>query len=144
MTTFQGLSAAAKGFKSRPMKCNTAGLKEGAIVIYDTTVSGQQCKAPTGAGNTGIAGVIVGQQPAAGTAVGDTVEVAYEGFVPVQIGAGLTVTVGDKLITGATDGSAKTRGATVTCDVIGICEETLTAGTNNDLATVRIQPQLIP
>lgn len=143
-TTFQGLSGSPRNYRSRPMQCNTAGLVEGSVVIYDTSKSGQLVKAPTAAGNTGVAGVIVGQQATGGTAVGDLVEVAYEGIVPILLGTTQAVTVGDKLIVAGTDGSVKGRGASTGCDVIAVCEETRTAGANNELITGRIQLQLIP
>jgi hypothetical protein len=62
----------------------------------------------------------------------------------VQLAAGLTVNVGEKVIINGTDGSCKTRGSTTTCDVAGVAESTLTAGSNNDLLLVRLQIQLIP
>jgi hypothetical protein len=140
-TDFIGLSATSLGVKARPMKCATAGLNEGAVVVYDSAVAGNQCKAPTGVGNTGIAGVIWGQQREGGTAAGDDVMVAYEGVVPTQLDAGQAVTVGGKVITSDTDGSVRALGTTDSCDILGVAEQTKTAGASNELINVRLQIQ---
>jgi predicted RecA/RadA family phage recombinase len=142
-TDFIGLSAASKGVKTRTMKCATAGLKEGAVVIHDSSADGNKVKAPTAAANTGIAGVIWGQQPSSGTSAGDDVEVAYEGIVPVQLDATEAVTVGGKVIISDTDGSVKALGTTDSCDILGVTEITKTAGAANELIPVRIQIQFV-
>lgn len=140
-TTPLGLSAAPKKYFSRPMLCATAGLKEGAVVVHDSSAIKDKVKAPTAAGNTGVAGVIVGQQPAAGTSAGDTVEVAWFGIVPVMLDAGQAVTVGGKVQISDVDGSVKALGTTDSCDIVGVTEQTLAAGAANELIDVRLQLQ---
>ena len=140
-TTAIGKAAAPRSYLSRVMRCATAGLKEGAVVIYDSAVALGQVKAPTSGGITGVAGVIVGQQPSAGCAANADVEVAYAGIVPVQLDATEAVTVGGKLQISDVDGSCKALGTTDSCDIVGVTQITQTAGAANELIQVLLQIQ---
>src|ERR1041385_2708426 len=104
-TPFIGYSSTRWSGESKQYKCNTSGLKEGAVMVYDTSVAGQLVKAPAGAGATGVAGVLINAQPSGGTAVGDSVDLQISGIANVLLKAGQTVNVGDKVVIGGTDGS---------------------------------------
>lgn len=138
MSTIIGIASTRYAGNTRQFVINTAGLKEGAIVIHDSSAAGGKVKAPTGAGNSGIAGVIVNQQPAAGTAVGDSVDVQYDGVANVLLGTTLTVTDGGYVIINTTDGSCKALGSTDSCDVLGKTLLTRTAGAANELIPVQL------
>jgi len=140
-TTFIGLSSTRFGGDTKQYQVNTASLKEGAVVIHDSSVAGQKVKAPTGAGNTGIAGVITNAQSASGTAVGDSVDVQYTGIANVLLKATEAVTVGGKVIIADTDGSVKALGTTDSCDILGVSLITKTAGAANEMIPVRLQIQ---
>ncbi len=141
MSTFYGLTAARTPGEIHARKVNTNSLKEGAIVIWDTSAAGNSVKAPTGAAGTGIAGVIVDVLDSAGTVSGSMYNVQSTGICPVLLGNGELVTVGDKVIVNDTDGSCKGLGTTDSCDILGTTLQTLTAGTNNDLVMVELRIQ---
>jgi hypothetical protein len=139
--TFQGLSAYRTPGEIRQVIVNTSGLKEGAIVIWDSSAAGGSTKAPTGAGNTGIAGVLIDVLPSAGTTSGGLYNIQRSGVCPVLLDAGQSVTVGGKVIISDTDGSCKALGTTDSCDILGVALQTLTAGSANDLINVELQIQ---
>ena len=142
MSDFIGLSSTRIGGETKQFSCNTAGLKEGAIVVHDTTAGKNNfVKAPGAAAATGIAGVIVNAQASGGTAVGDSVDVQYTGVANVLLDGTQAVTVGDKVIVSDTDGSCKGLGTTDSCDILGVTLITRTAGAANELIPVRLQIQ---
>lgn len=138
MSTTYGLAASRTGGEIIPVRVNTAGLVEGAIVMWDSAQAKGSVKAPTGAGVVGLAGVLVGQIESGGTASGSEYQMQISGICPVLLDAGQTVTVGNKVIASDTDGSGKALGTTDQCDVLGTALQTLTAGSANDLIMVQL------
>lgn len=141
MPTFIGLTAARTDGKTKMVRVNTTGLKEGAIVIHDSAQAGDSVKAPTGAGNTGIAGVLIDVLESAGTTSGSYYRIQQTGTCAVLLDAGQAVTVGGKVIISDTDGSCKALGTTDSCDILGVALQTLTAGSANDPIMVDLQIQ---
>ncbi len=136
-----GLAAARTRGKVEQVVINTSGLKEGAVVIWDSSVIKRNCKAPTASGNTGIAGVIVDVLDSSGTVSGSSYNIQRTGKCPVLLGNGEAVTVGGKLQINDTDGSVKALGSTDSCDILGVALQTLTAGSANDMIEVELQIQ---
>ena len=89
-TPFIGLSSAAKGRERLyAYKCNTAGLKEGAVLMFDASAPGQLVKAPTGTAVKGVAGVLADVVNAAtGTVIGIDINLQKDGIGNVLIAAG--------------------------------------------------------
>lgn len=140
MSTPLGLSAArtANPDDIRNVLVATTGLKRGAVVIWDSSAIKNKVKAPTGAGNTGVAGVIIDELPSAGTTSGNYYNIQIRGKCPVLLDAGQAVTVGNKVIVSDTDGSVKAISTTDQCDVVGVALQTLTAGSANDPIEVEL------
>lgn len=138
MSTFIGLSAARRDGEVTKYTCGTAGLKEGAVVIFDSSNPGQVI-APGGAGATKVAGVIIDVLGTTGsTAVGDYVNVQRTGICNVLLDATVSCTYGDKLQVADTDGSVKPNTATDSCDIVGVALQTLTAGAANGMISVQL------
>lgn len=140
MSTPYGLAAArtANPDDIRYVLCATSSLQRGAVVIWDSSAIKNKVKAPTGAGDTGVAGVIVDELPSTGTSAGSYYNIQIRGKCPVLLDAGQAVTVGGKVIISDTDGSVKAIGTTDSCDIVGRALQTLTAGSNNDLIEVEL------
>jgi hypothetical protein len=113
-----------------PTTINTAGLFEGAAVIYDT---GNQVKAPTGAKALGFAGLIADVTPPTGTVVGTDLNVQRNKIGMGLLQAGATATRGVGLVIAATDGSLRSfvDGTDTNCEIVGTSEITITAGATN-------------
>ncbi len=136
-----GLTAGRTPGTILPYIVNSAGLKEGAVVIFDSSAIKGAVKAPTASGNVGIAGVLVDVIESGGTTSGSTYNVQSTGIVPVLLGNGEAVTVGGKLQINDTDGSVKALGSTDSCDILGTTLQTLTAGSANDMIMVELRIQ---
>ena len=141
-TTFIGLSSTRFGGETKQVECNSSGLKEGAVVVWDSTNAGQLVKAPTGAGGTGVAGVICNAQVSGGTSVGDSVDVQFTGIANVLLDATEAVTVGQRVIVSDTDGSVKAATGDQV-DYIGVALITKTAGSANELIPVALNIQYV-
>lgn len=132
MSTFYGLAASRSPGQIESVRINTTGLKQYAVVIWDSAQAGKSCKAPTAAGNTGVAGVIIDELDSSGTVSGSYYNIQKTGKCPVLLDAGQAVTVGGYLQVSDTDGSVKALGTTDQCDVVGKSCQTLTAGSANN------------
>lgn len=141
-TTFQGKSMAPRGRdKTYHYQINTAGLKTGAAVVYDSSVAGGMVKAPAAAAAIGFAGLIATEYlVGGGSAVGQDVQVQREGIGLGILRASNAVTFGQKLVIAATDGSLRpyVDGTDATCDIIGTSEVTLGSQSGNVPITVNL------
>lgn len=112
-----------------PYQINTASLKTGAAVVFDSSVAGQMVKAPAAAAASGFAGLIFTeyQVGAAGSAVGGDVELQRTGIGMGILDAGNAVTVGQPLVISDVDGSLRPFAVATDddCDIIGTSEMTL-------------------
>lgn len=126
-TTVYGLAAARTPGEIIPVRVNTSSLKEGAVVIWDSAQAKNSVKAPTGAGCTGVAGVLVDVLDSAGTVSGQMYNIQRTGTCGVLLKTSEGVTVGGYLQVADTDGSVKALGSTDSCDVVGKTRQTLTA-----------------
>lgn len=130
-TAFQGLSVGKGRGASRlySYQINTASLKTGAAVVADTSVSGQMVKAPGGAAAKGFQGLIFTEYEvgAAGSAVGNDVELQRDGIGEGILASGQAINYGDRLVIAGTDGSlrAYNDGVDTNCDIVGTSEMTL-------------------
>ena len=143
-TPFIGLSSAAKGRERLyAYQCNTAGLKEGAVFMFDSAAAGQLVKAPTGTAVKGVAGVLADVVNAAtGTVVGTDINLQKDGIANVLLSAGETVAEGQGLVTKGTDGSVMgfVKATHKDCDIVGYSEVARTAGGgSNELIPARIE-----
>ncbi len=143
-TSFIGLSSAAKGRERLyAYKCNTAGLKEGAVFMFDGSAAGQLVKAPTGAAVPGVAGVLADVQNAAtGTVVGTDINLQKDGIGNVLLQHGQSCNQGDALVVADVDGSVRVlnTGTDDGGDIVGYAEVTRTAGGgSNELIPARIE-----
>jgi hypothetical protein len=142
-TTFIGLSSAAKGRERLyAYKCNTAGLLEGAVFMFDGSVNGQLVKAPTGAAVAGVAGVLADVVNATtGTVVGTDINLQKDGVANVLLKAGEAVVAGDALVVAGTDGSVRklNTGTDDGADIVGYSEVARTAGATNELIPARVE-----
>jgi hypothetical protein len=88
-----------------------SGIKYGMVVIGDTgTTNARDVKLPTGAGNTGVRGVVSDQgdpNSSDGFAVGDEFGICVEGVVEVLLDAGESCVKDAPAITGTTAGTVK-------------------------------------
>ena len=114
------------------VKSTGAGVKYAHVVIYDSgDASYQAVKLPTGAGNTGVAGVVAdqgdpndsGKHPSGGE-----FGVCRDGIAEVYLEASATATKGGPAITAATAGTVKDAAGSAPYDVVGYFMETKTAG----------------
>ncbi len=142
-TTFIGKSFAPKRDKVYAYQCNTASLKEGAAMVYDTSASGQLVKAPTGAAVLGFAGLVADVLGSSGTAVGIDINLQRTGIGMGLIATGITVTVGDELVIADTAGTLRSfaLGSDDDCDIVGVCETTKTAGSATESILVNLDKQ---
>lgn len=142
MSDFIGLAATTRAPRCYAYTLATAGLFRGAVVIRDSSASGEKVKAPTAAANLAACGVLADEVDSGGTDA-STVYNFYcvpGDIVPVLLDAGQGVTVGDPLVVSDTDGSVKAyaNGSMDDCTIVGYAEETRTAGANNELIKVRL------
>ena len=138
-TSWIGLAVAPKRDKLYAYQINTAGLKEGAVVVWDTGANGQLVKAPAAAAASGIAGIIADQLGSSGTVVGSDVNLQRDGIALVLLKNGQTVAAGDPLCVAGTDGSVrKAVNADSPCDIIGYSEVAHTAGATNEAIPARV------
>jgi hypothetical protein len=127
--------------KARNIKTGTAQGR-GAVMMIDGT-DPADCKQLTGAGVTGLLGVVADAQGDPNNSGifpnGSIVNVAEEGTVPVLFDAATVITRGATIISGATAGTAKVLAAEgKPYDVIGYAEEAKTIGGSPDTAAVRL------
>lgn len=129
-TTFIGKSVAKGkgGEKLYSYQINTTGLKTGAAVVADTSVSGQMVKAPAAAAATGFQGLIATEyQVGAASVAGQDVELQRSGIGMGILDAGNAVTYGAPLVISDTDGSLRPFAVATDddCDIVGTSEITL-------------------
>jgi hypothetical protein len=140
---FIGLSSAARGRERLyPYKCNSTGLREGAVFMFDGTARGQLVKAPTGTAIKGVAGVLADVVNAVtGTVVGTDINLQKDGIGNLLLSAGETVAQGQALVTKGVDGSTMGFDPAVhkDCDIVAYSEITRTAGSTNELIPARIE-----
>ena len=135
-------------FYNRPGVCNTRKLTTTAapwmVLMADAVNDPSSAKKATGAGVTAVLGVIVTPQGdpnnSGNFAIGDLVDVAETGNVPVLFDAGTVLTREATIISGATAGTAKVLGAEAKpYDVIGYyAGEAKTIGGSPDVGSVRL------
>ena len=138
-----GFATAPRGRdKLYPYQINTAGMKEGAFVVFDSTAAASMVKAPAGAAPKGVAGLIADvQNVTTGTVVGTDVNLQRDGIGLALLGAGLSVTEGAALVVAGTDGSVRAfvgGGTDNDCDIVGYAEETKTAGAVAETLKIRV------
>lgn len=138
-TTQINLSSTRIDGHTKPYKCKSASLKQGAFVIHDSSDDANAVKAPTGAGGTGYAGVITNFGT---TASGDTVDVQYDGIANVLLKATEAVTVGQRVVCAGTDGSVKAATGDQV-DYLGTAQCTRTAGAANEMIQVLLNIQYV-
>lgn len=126
-TTFIGKAFAPKRQRLYPATLNTAGLKEGAAVVFDT---GNGVKAPTGAATKGFAGVITDVMPTGGSTSGMDVNLQRDGEGLGILAAGVTCARGDKLVLANTSGHLRVyvHGTDADCDIVGEALMAVTGG----------------
>lgn len=143
MSDFIGLAATATGSgRTKAYTLATAGLFRGAVVMRDTSASGEKVKAPTGAAVLTVCGVLADEVDSGGTDASTVYNFWYQpgDIVPVLLDATVAVTVGDALVASDTDGSVKAyaNASMDDCTIIGYAEETRTAGAANELIKVKL------
>jgi hypothetical protein len=134
------LAAVQLDGRTVPYQVNTSGLKEGAVVVVDSSVVKGAAKAPTGTADAGVVGVIVDVLPSGGTTSGLDYDIQNWGDGYALLKASTSVTVGDLLVTGGTDGSviAYVDGTHDNCDVVGRSKVTRTAGAAAELIPITL------
>lgn len=117
-TTFVGKSVAKQCDRLYPATLNTASLKEGAAVVYDT---GNGVKAPAAAAAAGFAGLLADVMPSGGSTVGMDVNLQRTGNGMGILAAGVSCNRGDKLVINDTSGYLRkyVHGTDTNCDIIG-------------------------
>ena len=138
---FIGLGMAPRRGKLYPYQINSAGLKEGAVVMFDASANGQLVKAPTGAAVAGVAGVIADVlNVTTGTVIGTDVNLQIDEIGMVILKNGLTVAPGDALVVAGTDGSVRKLDSTTDdgADIVGYSQVAKTAGATNEMILARI------
>lgn len=134
------LSAAQLDGFAVPYQVNTSGLKEGAVVVVDSSAVKGAAKAPTGTADAGVLGVITTVLASSGTVSGLDYDIQNRGDGFALLKASAAVTVGDLLVTGGTDGSviAYVDGTHDNCDIVGRSKATRTAGAAAELIPITL------
>lgn len=124
-------------------KVYSASLQQGAALVADTTNQGG--KAPGGAAAAQFIGILSNQQTSTGTASGDPVDLQIEGVALCLCKASATITYGDEVVIGGTDGSLRTYvGATDEgASIVGQSLQTLTAGANAQPIAILLKPYTV-
>lgn len=123
------------------------GITYGMVVIGDTsTTNFRDVKLPSGAGNTGVRGVVQdhGDPNNSGQfAIGDEFGVCVEGYVEVLLDNGVSAVKDAPLITGATAGTVKPIGAeSAPYDIVGYAAQSYTNSTGGPvLISMLCKPQ---
>ena len=129
--------------KTRALTLTTTA-QFGSVLMADVVTDPSSAKATTGAGVTGIVGVVNTSQGDPNNSglfpVGGTVDGAHGGIVPVLFDANVILTREATIISGATAGTAKVLGAEgAPYDVIGYyAGQNKTIGASPDLGSVRL------
>lgn len=125
-----------------------ATITYGMVVIGDTGTSNfRDVKLPSGAGATGVRGVVSdhGDPNNSGLfATGDEFGVCVEGFAEVLLDAGQTATKDAPAITGATAGTVKPIASeSAPYDIVGYFAQTYdnSSGSSTVLVSIRVAPQ---
>lgn len=126
-TTFIGKSVAPKRDRLYPATLNTANLKEGAAVVFDT---GNGVKAPAGDAAKGFAGLITNVMPSGGSTAGMDVDLQRTGEGMGILVAGGSCARGDKLVIANASGHlrAYVHGTDADCDIVGEATMAITGG----------------
>lgn len=136
--TSLGKSATRRVLFSCTKQEQTGGLKEGAVVAYKQTGDDTDVVAPSGAAAVNLCGVIMDQQPSAGTTAGDFVNVQTDGIAVCLLATGATGTKGNLAIVADTAGTVKQWTNETNCDVVGVFNQTRTAGSSTDYIEVKL------
>lgn len=130
-----------------PGVATVTGIKYGMVVIGDTaTTNARDVKLPTGAGNTGVRGVVADQgdpNSSSAFAVGDEFGVCIAGVAEVLLVAGGVATKDAPCITAATAGTVKPVAAeSAPYDVVGTFAQTYdnSGGGSAVLVSVNVRP----
>ena len=138
MAASVGLSAIRKVLAAEAYLVHSGSLQEGAVVVFSGSGDAQNVQAPAGAAAKRVAGVIMDQQPSAGTTSGDVVNVQTLGIGLGLLVAGGTAAEGDPLIVANSSGHLKVWTNETDVDVVGYSLANMTAGSNADAIPFRL------
>lgn len=117
------------------------GILFGHLLVMDTGSAGAH-RAVTNVSTAGVgptAGVCVSQtDPTSGSAVGDNLEVCYDGIVEVWLAASNTIAKGDKLIHSGTAGQVKKMASETTPEVVGVAMQDMASNANPTKIAMRL------